>query len=343
MNEMYVISEDISSCVVELNALAYIKLRAIGVCVSSPKIIFASLEGGKTLGYFDSTQNLIVLTKELADANMKEIRENIFLHELAHFVDNVRHGSSAHDVHFKEICKELGVDHDYDGAVAKNYFEKREAVQSKVEKLIALSSSDFEGEASSAISKAKELMERYNLKYLSEAPSNELYGIDVVSGARLDVWKRLLQSAVSSLTGVFRIEQVQYKNRILSFYGSAQQVESALYLWDYFESYVNCEAKKITDNIKGTGRRIRPAEIRNGIVMGIISKISDISEVGSSKAIALSVQKNEKLYCRINSTKVSHSKTSLHGGSQFYDGKSSGANVNIPSGTGSQVKRIGSV
>ena len=265
--------------------------------------------------------------------DIKQIRENVFLHELAHWADYMLNSSSAHDSTFRSICADLGADAEYSRAKVKDFFEKKEKMRSKVEKLMALSSSDFEGEADSAIQKAQTLMEKYNIRYTESDSEDEIFGVDVYSSSRMDVWRELLLGVIGNITGVFYLTRHGYRNKTLSFFGSAEQVESSLYLWEQLTYNIETEYKKIKATVKET---VRPAEIHNGIVLGLKRKV-----IGAScKSLIPSQKKNEKIYCRITGSKISHTSMKSSRGSQFQAGLSSGAAMAVPSGKGAGVKRI---
>ena len=334
MSNIYLLSEEVTNTIKDLTNLgmqAKSKLKVkINSCV--PAIIFANLEN-KELGYYDMFQNLIVLSTELLGDDIAEIRKNVYLHELAHWADCVINRFSAHDNTFKEICADLNVDSDYSRATVKDYFEKRDKIRSKVEKLMALSASDFEGESNSAIAKAQTLMEKYNLRYTEEDSEDEIFGVDVYTAGRMDVWRKLLIGVIADITGVFQLTNHTYKGKTLSFFGSAEQVESALYLWEQLTYNIETEYNKIKKTVTGT---VRPAEIHNGIVLGLRKKVSS----ASCKSLIPSQEKNERIYCRVTGAKISHTTVRTTQGSQFRAGMSSGSSIEVPSGKGLKVKRI---
>lgn len=334
MGNIYLLSEEANKTIRDLMSLgmeAKTKLKTkINSCV--PMIIFANIDS-KELGHYDMSQNLIVLSTELLGDDIAEIRKNVYLHELAHWADVILNRNSAHDATFRAICADLGVDTDYSKATVKDFFEKRDKIRSRVEKLIALSSSDFEGEAKSAIEKAQTLMEKYNLKYTEEDSEDEIFGIDVYSSKRMDVWRVLLAGVISDITGTFRLTRHLFSGKTISFYGSAEQVESALYLWEQLTYNIEVEYAKIKKTVNGN---VRPAEIHNGIVSGLRRKVSS----ASCKSLTLSQEKNEKIYCRVTGAKISHTSVRTNYGSQFSAGVSSGSSMSVPSGKGTGVKRI---
>ena len=334
MGNIYLLSEESKKAIGELMSLGVdarkkLKMNVFG---SFPMLIFSNIESDK-LGFYDRHQNLIVLSTELLGDDVLEIRNNVFLHELAHWADCMLNGSSAHDGTFKAICADLGVDSDYSRATVKDYFEKKAKMRSKVEKLIALSSSDFEGEADSAIQKAQALMEKYNIRYTESDSEDEIFGIDVYSSARMDVWRVLLMGVISDITGAFHLTRHTGSGKILAFYGSAEQVESSLYLWEQLTYNIETEFNRIKKTVEGN---IRPAEIHNGIVLGLKKKVAS----SSCKSLIPSQRKNENIYCRITGVKLTHSSLRTGQGSQFRAGLSSGAAMAVPSGKGAGVKRI---
>lgn len=334
MGNIYLLSEEVTKTIMDLTKIGLEAKSKLKVKINSgfPSIIFANLDTNE-LGHYDMAQNLIALSTDLLGDDIVEIRKNVFLHELAHWADVIINRSSAHDSTFKEICADLGVDSDYSKAVVKNFFEKREKIRSKVEKLMALSSSDFEGESSSAIIKAQTLMEKYNIKYTEKDSEDEIFGVDVYTADRMDVWRRLLTNVIADITGTFHLTNHTLRGKTLSFFGSAEQVESALYLWEQLTYNIDVEYNKIKKTVAGT---VRPAEIHNGIVLGLRRKVSN----ASCKSLVLSQEKNERIYCRVTGAKISRTSVRTNQGSQFRAGMSSGSAMEVPSGKGVKVKRI---
>lgn len=334
MNHIYLLSEEVTRVVEELMSFgskAKLKLK-VAIPSGTPMIMFANLEENE-LGHYDPSQNFIVLSTDLLGDDVAEIRKNVYLHELAHWADFMINKTSGHDKTFRDICLDLGADADYSRATVKDYFDKREKVRSKVEKLIALSSSDFEEESNSAIIKAQTLMEKYNLKYTEKDSENEIFGVDVYSASRMDVWRRLLMGVISDITGTFYLTHYTRKGKTLSFFGSAEQTESALYLWEQLVYNIEQEFKKIKATIVGV---VKPAEIHNGIVLGLRRKVSG----STCSSLVPSQIKNEKIYCRITGAKISHTTMKSGSSSQFRAGLASGSSMSVPSGK-TIVKRIG--
>ena len=322
---IYLLSEEVIAATKEMSALA----RQKGVI--APTILFAAPKETGNLGYYDPNQNMIVISEELLGKGAEEMRTNVFLHELAHYVDYLRNHTSAHDKTFREICNELGVDPDYSYAVVRDFLAKKQKMQQKVEKLVALSSSDFEGEADSAINKAKALMEKYSLEYTSEGEKDEIYGVDVLKTGNIKTWVKSLKNIISDLTGAFNLTQHAKKNTI-SFFGSREQCEFALYLWEHFTFHIEEKYKQIKAK---SYYRIHPADTHNGIVAGIKAKVGE-----SSKALILSQAKNEEIYKRVTGCRIRHSSYHIGCGSQYSAGRAAGEGISIPKSCTGMVKRI---
>ena len=81
------------------------------------------------------------------------------LHELAHALDYALHGFlSGHSPSFRECCRMLGLDPGFEKSRVRLSAAERNGRKDRIRKLLALSSSPFENEASEAIRKAKALM-----------------------------------------------------------------------------------------------------------------------------------------------------------------------------------------
>ena len=150
-----------------------------------PQILFTDLKDSKRLGYYDSTQNLIVLSAALQEEGCETSLHNVYLHELAHYCDYVINGQSAHDTTFRQICRALDVREEYSGAKVKETAQNRQKIKSRIEKLLNLSASDFEGEATLAMNKARTLMEKYGV---GENTRDMLYPVPL--GSRCNVLRQ---------------------------------------------------------------------------------------------------------------------------------------------------------
>lgn len=373
---IFKISKEINLTITKLTNLAKERLgklrddRIIGY-YRVPNIMFANLSDQKLNGYYEPEQHLIVLSESLV--GLEYNLTNIFLHELAHYVDTIINGNSRHDMPFREICKILGVDEGYDSAKTRFVLEEKEKKMMKIQKLLKLGTSDFKEEAESAILKAQELMEKWGLDNPNEE-KDELYGVQVTDTGRRASWISFLGYAVSMITGAYSI----FSNKNLYFYGTEEQVEVAMYIFDMLSQTINEKCEEIVLAMKkenvvpspvdfsyegvptlfefaafaekekerenkifkinhGFTQKPNRSQIKAGIVSGFQQKLR--SEKG--KALIQRSQNNMAKLKRINDWKITTHKSSITKSQGFERGKAEGKNISIPENNrNSIVKRI---
>lgn len=352
MTDVYVINEEIKKMISELKNLGYSRVYSIREewnvlnkptwwLSEFPEVIFSELEGDTRLGYFSKGQNLIVLNAVLTADNLEEERKSVFLHELAHWLAYFKFGSGApaHGCAFKAACQKLGVPEEFEGAVAKiqDWASKQKKAESKVKKLVALSASPFEAEADSAMNKAKEMMDQYSLQYLFE-DDNRLFGIDLNTYKRLDSWKTNLARLVADLSGCYRIIVRTYLGSHISYYGSRDQVETALYFQLYFEEALDNEYQK-------NRKRLHGITEKNSFLNGLVSSLyRKAFTTGKTTSIIQSQKKSGDRYNEIYEGKIRVTHSSARAGEGYYLGSSVGKSMEIPNRQSAcKVRRIGNV
>ena len=344
MTDIYVINEEIKKVISDLKNLGVTRAYPCGSArwlSGFPEVIFSELEGDSRLGYFSEGQNLIVLNSILTADNLEEERKSVFLHELAHWMVYSQYGSGTpvHGNAFREACKALGVPEEFEGAVAKiqEWASKQKKAISKVKKLIALSSSPFEAEADSAMTKAKEMTDQYSLQYLLN-DDNRLFGLDLNSYRRLDSWKTLLARLVADLSGCYRIIVRSPEGSHLSYYGSREQVESALYFQLYFEDALNKEYQKNRKLLHGITEK-------NHFLEGLLGSLyRKAFTTGKTTSIIQSQKKSRERYNEIYGGKIYVVHSSARVGQGFDLGSSVGRSMDIPNKQSAcRIRRIGNV
>ncbi len=301
-----------------------------------PSIIFTEISYSNRLGYYDSTQNLIVLSSTLAEGRSSAELEQVYMHELAHFCDYVINGESAHDATFRAICSALNVEEHYAAAAVAQTAEQRQKIKSRIEKLLNLSESDFEGEATLAMQKARNLMEKYGLKEAEE--KDILYGVHAETMKSLKTWKGVLSAVVCRSTGAFPLFDRTAPGQVcLSFYGTMEQVEVSLYMYDSLMGTImqKCEEAVKIIKEKAPGIRIN----RDQICQGLVDGFSRANAGVQSTALTLSKKNNANKYRRITESRFSSANRSYRTTSQYEMGLSSGKSISMPGG-GKMTKRI---
>lgn len=331
-NTIFTLSPDTRRVVSELKTLMLSKKGITQLTyLQQPEVVIADLpEEEHRLGYYSPADNLIVLSSVLLPDMFRIERENVFLHELAHCVETFSKGRSGHGTAFRDICRSLGVVEGFDRAVCKvrDWSAIRKKAESKARKLMALSSSPFEAEAQSAFRKAQELGQQFSLDFLKEGNSNQLFGVHTEEFVRNPRWKGSLSVFISNITGAYPITCYTRGNKkAMFFYGSREQVESSLYLWNYFIDSFN---KKYEENRYRLDRSDKTSfyiNMLDTVEESFMKNDSDKSIVLSSK------DKIRSTYIEISQAKVTkgryyHCNNTVAGSTA---GKSAGSSIKVPS------------
>ena len=344
MTDIYVINEAAKKATKELTDLMTSKVYKADSTLwlsywDMPKVLFSGMDEDPRLGYYSPEQNVIVLNQILLAEELKEERESVFLHELVHWAVYRKYGSyvQAHGEIFRDYCKKLDIPEGYDRAVVKikDWWSKRDKAEKKVKKLLNLSSSPFEAEADSAMNKARTMMNEYSLDYLLE-DDNRLFGIDLENHKRLDSWRSSLARLVADLSGCFRIIICRDGNKHISYFGSRDQVESALYFQVYFEDALNREYLAHKSELHGITQK---NAFLNGLCIALYRKTF---LAGRTTAIVQSQKKSEERYRELSDGKIStsHSTAGLSAG--YGVGARVGADMTVPTRQAAcKVRRIG--
>ena len=298
-----------------------------------PQILFTDLKDSKRLGYYDSTQNLIVLSAALQEEGCETSLHNVYLHELVHYCDYVINGQSAHDTTFRQICRALDVREEYSGAKVKEVAQNRQKIKSRIEKLLNLSASDFEGEATLAMTKARNLMEKYGVK---ETEEEILYGVYADTMKQHKTWKGTLAWRIAQTTGAFSLYERASKGVVhMAFYGTVEQVEVSLYMYDSLTGTISAKCEESVKQLRSKVRRIS----RDQICQGLVDGFCKANAQEASKTLMLCQKNNENRYKRITGSRIAHSSVRYSLSNQYAVGVSGGKTITMPSG-GRMRKRI---
>ena len=319
-----------------LSALGKMKERELedaGI-ISSPLFsalcIAPDLEDGK-LGYFSPEGKVIVISENVINTAGEDAIRNIFLHELAHALDFALHGSlSGHSPAFRECCRVLGVDKGFEKSRVRTSITSANDKRDRVKKLLALSSSPFENEAAEAIKKAKLLMARDGIT-LDEDKEEKIYMVPLYQGARFPFSIRMLLTYISKTTGVYVVISQDTNTKTAIAYGSLEETEASIYLYDYLISAAEREIKTLRKN----GERISKDSFLRGALTKLTEKTADKS---SDNALVAIRDENRKLAKKIvfSNTKLTSAKVRAHGGdvSSYTKGMGFGAKLSVPSAIG---------
>ena len=340
MTDIYVNNEKIKETIEDLKNLMVLKSKEVLGWVSTPSILFSEMDEDPRLGYFSHEQNLIVLNTFLLDDSLKDEREAVFLHELAHWVVFRKYGNYIDRVHgaeFREACRSLGVPEDFEGATAKikDWRSRKQVAERRVKKLLSLGNSPFEAEAESAMNKARTMMNQYSLEYLLE-DDNRLFGVDGDCFKRVDSWRKGLYRLVADLSGCYRILVQTSRGTHISYFGSRDQVESAVYFQTYFEDALNAEYKRNKKYLKGITQK-------NSFLLGLCNSLyKKAFTMGKTTSIIQSQKKSEDRYKELSEGRIYQIKSYAGHGVGYHLGSSAASGIDIPTRESAcKVRRIG--
>lgn len=295
-------------------------------------LFFAHMDRNEKLGAFIPGERIIILSEELLDYPLSVIR-NVYIHECAHAVDYMLNPSmTGHSAIFREIADNLGIDKGFEKARLKDDLLKKEKTREKVEKLIALSSSSFENEAVSALKKARELIEKSALNEKIE--EDKIYHVDLYESKRISTYILYITYIVSENTGSFIVKDHTQDSVFLTSYGSLEQCESSLYLFDYLFSILEIEVQRL----RREGKKVTKDSFMAGVYDALIKKTASSEDTSLVKSIKEETKEKAKKIAfkdtklRTTTNKVHLDKNSFSSGSSF------GKDIDL---SGGRQKKIG--
>lgn len=218
------------------------ELKAYKLSYRCPKLYIGRYKKNY-LGSYHAKDNTIQLSEKLL-TKKQEFIDQVLLHELAHHFQRCKYGDQGHShgAGFKEMCGYLGIkaeanqsEVEYDTESVSS--QKEDKILRQVEKLFALGDSPNEEEARSAIAKANELLQKYNLEFVGK-DTDTIVQKTVYSGKT----KASIISAISHLCQeLFNVHPVwgRFGNPIsLEFNGTEENVEVASYVFEFVEREV---------------------------------------------------------------------------------------------------------
>lgn len=295
-----------------------------GVCIAP------SLEEGK-LGYFAPSGLLIAISEDVIENCDETTIRNIFLHELSHALDYNLHGAlSGHSPKFRECCRIIGVEPGFEKSRIRSRMERNNEAKNRIRKLMALSSSPFENEAAEAIKKAKILMARNGIS-LESKKNERIYMVPLFQAKRFPFSIRQLLSYISDITGVYIVISQGPDKKTAIAYGSLEETELSIYLYDYLISSIEHEIRKRRKD----GEKISKDSFLSGAIAQLSKKTADVI---SDNAIIAIKDENKRLTKKIiyPDVKLKRTITKSHGGdvSSYTKGLGFGSKLAVPTSIG---------
>lgn len=241
------------------------------------------------LGCWDPEAYRIQISRNLIRSQPWFVTLQVLKHEMAHqLVDEMSVGESLpHGEKFKVACEMLGVLPqfrqprciDFDsvslpwGKIGENTHPQVE----KVRKLLALSESANEHEASLALMRARQIIRKYHLEHIASGEQENLTCL-VIDGKRKRL-PRYQQHICGLLTRFFMVRSVIAQHydpelddhfRVVELFGTRENVAVAEYCWYFLENHLQLQWSRQKKRLAGQAGRMR-----NSFFIGMVQGFSD--------------------------------------------------------------------
>jgi len=234
-------------------------------------------EDKKLLGFYDPQFKHIALNKTLI-FEPQEIIDIVIKHELAHYRVDLKYKVEVqtHGKEFNEECRFFGIQTGAKLDVEKKKLNakssiKEEKVLNQVQKLFKLAEKTSEKEAQSAILKANELLEKYNLNYIKEEKDLEdIYFSRLVNLKQMSRKWHAISDILSKVFNLYiLINRATYSRSgvYLEATGTKENIEIAEYLVDYLDK----QFERLWENARKKNN-LRGKRAKNSYFMGLSDK-----------------------------------------------------------------------
>ena len=282
-------------------------------------------EGGKKLGYFDSSLFEIGISKKLLHTSEDLIRE-IIQHEIAHLLTFLEYGDGVahHGAEFRAVCARYGWKNSMKATLEESLLdEKLGKTQSKIFKLFDLASSNNPFEAKSALTKARELMIKHNLH--SMAQDDDDFVIARVLDAKKSSEKMRAISLILREFFVYPVINCGLGKVYLEIFGERRHIEIGEYLAHLLDHKLDDLWKQQTSL---SGVRAKNSFFK-GIAEGFIKGLN----CPSSEHAIIKIEKNLQERARSAYPRLSRtSRSSQVDPHALTKGRSEGSHLRLPKG-----------
>jgi len=239
-------------------------------------------------GYWSGERNEICLSRNLVLNHSWDAVREIFHHEMAHQLAEqilAAHDEPPHGEKFKKACyllkanpKASGNYMPLDEQVSNGSTSPEDKIMVRVKKLMALAQSQNQHEAEAAMTKAHELIRKYNVELLS-LDDNRLFisvfiGRPALRHFREDYDLSSLLQEFYFVYGIWVPAYVIEKckmGRVLEISGTAQNARLASYIHDFIKNFIAFRWDEY--NKKKGLNRYRKTDFAVGIIEGFRSKL----------------------------------------------------------------------
>ncbi len=267
-----------------------------GVELTPP--VFEISDSRKEVGSWDSVTRTIRLSRYLIAENSWMVTLQVLKHEMAHQLCSELFGSRerGHGTEFQRGCELLGIEPEYRLAKSSlpelekklmkedDISDKGRRFVNRVEKLLALARSPNENEATLAMQKANELIEKYNLSFLEDG-EKRVFGYAVINRKRKRIESyqrhicRILQDFffVRVVTSSLYDPETDQNYKIIEILGVRENVAIGEYCYFFLENKLFSLWAHNRHKFKGTTRTEKNSYFL-GLLAGFYDKLKKQGE-----------------------------------------------------------------
>ncbi len=243
------------------------------------------------LGYWSRHRNEIVISRDfIVNCPWDDVRD-VLCHEMAHqYADQVMRSSESipHGPDFMEACRLLRANPKASGRyrplherLYQTALSDRDRILMRVKKLMSLARSPNRHEAEAAMTKAHELMRRYNLHLLENDRQRNFISLFIGSPAlrhfREEYHLANLLQRFYFVQGLWVSAYVLGKGkmgRVFEISGTPENVKIAAYVYDFVRNTIDNHWRQY--NSDGQLNRYRKTDFAVGLVEGFSNKLAKL-------------------------------------------------------------------
>lgn len=243
-------------------------------------------------GYWSADRNEICISRNLAlNYPWDSVRE-VLLHEMAHQLTEQVFGAAGRSPHgtlFREACRLLRANPMASGTykplldrIQEPSYTSRDRIMVRIKKLLALAESQNRYEAEAAMSKAYELIAKYNVDLLEHENRSDFISIFVGKPAlrhpKEDYFLADMLQEFYFVRGLWVSVYVLEKSkmgRVLEISGTLQNIKMASYVYDFIHRYIH--SQWVQYNKTKHFNRYCKSDFAIGIIEGFRSKLKSQS------------------------------------------------------------------
>ena len=289
----YALHQELERCI--LHGLAMEWETALSVLHSSyrcrmHKPLFRLKALKNRLGYWSDERREICLSTDLAFHHPWDAVREVLIHEMAHqFADEVlgARDAPAHGPQFLKACRLLRANPKASGSypplherMKRHGDNGNDHILLRIQKLLALAESKNRHEADLAMTKAHELITKYNINLLSDHENRHFVSVFLGKPAlrhfREDYGLAGLLQDFYFVFGLWVSAYVMEKEkmgRVMEITGTGQNVQMAAYVYDFVRQFIN--SRWLEYNRKRGLNRYRKTDFAVGVIEGFRSKIEE--------------------------------------------------------------------